>query len=317
MMKSMKDKLLKNYTRIERRKFPYIALFLALPLINFALFYVYVNFDSFRLAFSHDITRAFTLDNFETVFTRFFDDAGYLRERILRSLTIWLLSTCITFPISILYSYAIFKKIPLANTFKVIFMIPSLLGGIIMVSLFKNLIGATGPVMELLKTIGVSLPASIMKNGFLADPQISFWVLMFYQFWLGMAANVLLLTGAMARIPQDVFEAAKLDGVGFFREFTQLVLPLIGPTITTMLVMSIPTLFTADYATFTFYGASNPQGVATMGYEIQMITYLLAQGKISGYGYPAALGLTITAITVPIAMLTRKFLEKRMEAHEY
>ncbi len=317
MMKLIKDRLLKNYTRIERRKFPYIALFLALPLINFALFYIYVNFDSFRLAFSHDITREFTLDNFKTVFSGPNGDAGYLWERLLRSLSIWLLSTCITFPISILYSYAIFKKIPLANAFKVIFMIPSLLGSIIMVNLYKNLVGATGPVVGLLKTLGISLPASIMKNGFLADPNVAFWTLMFYQFWLGMAANVLLLTGAMARIPQDVFEAAKLDGVGFFREFTQLVLPLIGPTITTMLVMSIPTLFTADYATFTFYSDTNPEGVATLGYEIQRITYSISQGKMSGYGYPAALGLTITAITVPIAMLTRKFLEKRMEAHEY
>ncbi len=313
----LRKKLFKNYTMLEVRRFPYIALFLALPLINFCLFYLYVNFDSFRLAFTHEITGAFTLDNFKTVYERFFGADGYLRERLFRSMLVWILSTCITFPVSILYSYAIFKKIPLANTFKVIFMIPSLIGTIVMVMLFKNLVGATGPVVEFLKTLGVALPDSIMKNGFFADQTSQFWTLMFYQFWLGMAGNILLLTGAMARIPQDIFEAAKLDGVGFFREFAQIVMPLIAPTLVTLMVMSMSSLFIADPATFTFFGESNPEGVATLGYELNLLTYMLAQGKRSGYGYPAALGLAVTAITVPVALLTRKFLEKRMEAHEY
>ena len=316
-MKFIRKKLLKNYSIMEIRKFPYIALFLALPIINFCLFYIYVNVDSFRLAFTNDTTRALSLEHFQTVFERFFSSDGYLRERLGRSVLTWVFSTFVTFPVSILYSYAIFKKIPLANAFKVIFMIPTLLGGVVMVGLFKNLIGATGPVVGILQTIGVSLPESVLKNGFLADPSIAYGTLLFHMFWLGMATNILLLSGAMARIPQDIFEAAKLDGVGFFREFAQIVMPLIYPTLVTMIVMSMSSLLIADPATFTFYAASNPEGVATLGYEITLLTYLLAETGGNGYGYPAALGLVISAITIPITLLTRKWLEKHLEAHEY
>lgn len=316
-MKFVRRKLLKNYSPMEIRKFPYIALFLALPIVNFCLFYIYVNLDSFRLAFSHDTTGALTLEHFATVFERFLDSDGYLRERLLRSILTWVFNTFVTFPVSILYAYAIFKKIPLANFFKVIFMIPTLLGGVVMIGLFKNLIGATGPVVSLLQSIGVDLPESVLKNGFLADPSIAYGTLLFYMFWLGMATNILLLSGAMARIPQDVFEAAKLDGVGFFREFAQIVMPLIYPTLITMIVMSMSSLLIADPNTFTFYGASNPEGVATLGYEITLLTYLLAQTGGNGYGYPAAIGIVISAITIPITLLTRKWLEKHLETEEY
>ena len=316
-MNFIRKRLLKNYSIMEIRKFPYIALFLALPIINFCLFYIYVNVDSFRLAFTNDTTRVFSLEHFRTVFERFFDSDGYLRERLWRSMLTWIFNTAITFPVSILYSYAIFKKIPFANAFKVIFMVPTLLGGVVMVGLFKNLIGATGPVVGLLQTIGVSLPGSILKNGFLAEPSIAYGTLLFHMFWLGMATNILLLSGAMARIPQDIFEAAKLDGVGFFREFAQIVMPLIYPTLVTMIVMSMSSILIADPATFTFYAASNPEGVATLGYEITLLTYLLAETGGNGYGYPAALGLVISAITIPITLLTRKWLEKHLEAHEY
>lgn len=316
-MKFIRQKLLKNYSMMEIRKFPYIALFLALPLVNFCVFYIYVNIDSFRLAFTDNVTNAFTLDHFKTVFERFFDSEGYLRERLFRSMLTWIFSTFITFPVSILYSFAIFKKIPFANAFKVIFMIPTFLGGVVMIGLFKNLVGATGPIVSLLQTIGISLPETILKNGFLAESSIAYGTLLFYTFWMGMATNILLLSGAMARIPQDIFEAAKLDGVGFFREFAQIVMPLIYPTLITMIVMSMSSLLIADPNTFTFYGASNPEGVATIGYEITLLTYLLAENGGTAYGYPAAIGLVLSAITIPITLLTRKWLEKHLEAEEY
>lgn len=316
-MKRIKARLRKHYSATEIRKFPYIALFLALPLLNFILFYIYVNLDSFALAFTDDVTKEFTLDHFRIVFERFFGSDGYLRERLFRSLQTWFFSTLVTFPVSILYSYAIFKKIPFANAFKVMFMLPTILGGTIMIGVLKNMMGATGPIVKLLTAIGIKLPEAVLKNGFLAEPSIAFAMLLFIGFWMGMATNILLLSGAMARIPADIFEAAKLDGVGFFREFAQIVMPLIYPTLTTMVVMSMGSLLIADPGVFTYYGGSNPEGVATLGYEFSLLTYLLAQTGGNGYGYPAALGLVISAVTIPITLLTRKWLEKHLEAEEY
>lgn len=309
--------ILKNYSRMEIRKFPYIALFLALPLINFCLFYIYVNLDSFRIAFLDNVTGEFTWAHFQVVFERFFNEEGYLRVRMLRSMGTWLFGTFITFPVSIIYSFAIYKKIPFANVLKVLFMVPVLLGGVIMVGIYKNFMGTTGPIVSMLNSLNVELPEMVMKNGLFADPKIAFIMLLLYQFWLGMGTNILLLTGAMARIPQEVLEAAKLDGVGFFREMVQIILPLIYPTLVTMVILSMSGFFISDAGTFTFFGGSNPEGVATLGYEMSLLTYIIAQTGSKAYGYPAALGMAVSAITIPLTLVTRKWLEKYMEGLEY
>jgi len=221
-MESKKPRILKNYTKMEIKKFPYVALFLVLPLINFCVFYIYVNLDSFRLAFTDNLTGEFTLEHFRIVFERFFGKQGYLRVRLFRSVIVWVFSTFITFPVSILFSYAIFKKIPFANTIKVIFMLPVLLGTVIMAGIYKNMLGSTGPILSLLKTIGVQLPEVLLNNGLFANSKTAFIMLLVYQFWLGMGTNIMLLSGAMARVPQEVLEAAKIDGVGFFRSLPKL-----------------------------------------------------------------------------------------------
>lgn len=316
-MNRKKPGILKNYSRMEIKKFPYVALFLILPLINFCVFYVYVNLDSFRLAFTDNLTGEFTLEHFRIVFERFFGEQGYLRERLFRSMIVWIFSTFITFPVSILFSYAIFKKIPFANTIKVIFMLPVLLGTVIMAGIYKNMLGSTGPILSLLKAIGVHLPEVILNNGLFANSKTAYIMLLIYQFWLGMGTNIMLLSGAMARVPQDVLEAAKLDGVGFFREFAQIVMPLVYPTIVTMIILSMSSLLVADAGTFVFFAGSNPEGVATLGYEMTLLTYIIAQTGSKAYGYPAALGMVTSAVTIPITLLTRRWLEKHMEGLEY
>ena len=56
----------------------------------------------------------------------------------------------------------------------------------------------------------------------------------------------IVLTGALVRIPSEVLEAGKLDGVGFFREFWQVTIPLIYPTLNTLMIFSMAGIFTAD-----------------------------------------------------------------------
>ena len=316
-MESKKIRILKNYTHMEIKKFPYVALFLALPLIQFCVFYIYVNLDSFRLAFTDNLTGEFTLEHFAIVFERFFGKEGYLRVRLFRSVVVWVFSTFITFPVSILFSYAIFKKIPFANAIKVIFMVPVLLGTVIMAGIYKNMLGSTGPIISFLQVIGTQLPEVILKNGLFANDKTAFIMLLVYQFWLGMGTNIMLLSGAMARVPQEVLEAAKIDGVGFFREFAQIVMPLVYPTIVTMLILSMSSLLVADAGTFTFFAGSNPEGVATLGYEMTLLTYIISQTGSKAYGYPAALGMVTSAVTIPITLLTRRWLEKHMEGLEY
>ena len=314
-MEKTKRKFLSNYSKREKKKFGFLAMLLAFPVLQVAIFYIYVNLSSFFLSFQHDITMKFTLDNYVTVFNRFFGEDGYLRVRLLHSMTIWIFSTFITFPVSICVTFALFKRIPGSFIMRVIYYLPSMIGSVIMIALFKRMVDATGPVVSILLKVIPSLEQTI-GNGLLANYDTAFPTLLFYSFWTGIGSNIIILTGAMIRISPEIFEACKLDGVGFWRELLQMTLPLIKPTLITLIVFSMSSLFTADVGVFTFFNTANPDEMANIGYELTLMTYLISDGKLTGYGYPAALGMSITLITMPIVLVTRYFLEKS-EVYDY
>ena len=114
----------------------------------------------------------------------------------------------------------------------------------------------------------------------------------------------------MNRIPSEVIEAARLDGVGAFRELAQIILPMVWPTMTTLLV-------------FTFVGIFTTSGPILMFTEGQWDTYTIAywifeQVYSSGrYEYASAVGLIFTLIALPIVLGVKKLMERWQESVDY
>ena len=152
-------------------------------------------------------------------------------------------------------------------------------------------------------------------EGLLANSNSATWMIVLFVIWTGFGGNMLLFGGAMARVPIDVLEAARLEGCGPFRELVQIILPLIWPTICTMLI-------------FTFTGIVNSSGpilLFTNGdYETTTINFWIflkvygQQGSGAGgeFGIVSATGLCFTLVTVPIILIVRWALE-RVPTSEY
>lgn len=311
----VKEYVLKNYSKRERRKFWFAYLLIAFPVIQFAIFYVYVNINSFTLAFQHNETGKFTLNNFKWVFEGFFDKHGTLRTELGRSIVTWMVGMFISFPLSVLFSYALYKKVPGYTVFRVLLYLPGMIGSVVIIMLYSFLMANNGPVVEILLKLGVNLPRELLQRGFLNYSKTAFATILFYSVWTGVGGNTVVLTGAMVRIPEEVLEAGKLDGVGFFREFWSISIPMIYPTLNTLMIFSLAGIFTADAGTFLF--RQDGTGVATIGYRIFWIVYQISQGNSAAYGEPAALGMVVSAITIPIVLVFRRLLEKHLEAVGY
>ncbi|MCL2751269.1 MAG: sugar ABC transporter permease [Firmicutes bacterium] len=304
-----------KYSKREKRGAVVALCLLAFPVFQFLIFYAYINFSSVALAFQ-DRTGAFTFDNFRKVYENFFKLTGgaSLFTPLKRSLITWSFGMLFLYPFSILTTYALFKKVPGERLFRVVFFLPSLLGVIVMTTLFKKLLAANGPVFELIRLFGIKMDPRVNITGLLGNPKTAFATIIFYGFWSGIGGNIIILTGALSRVPKDIFESARLDGASFMTEFLKISLPLIWPTISMMLIFSMSGIFIADSGTFLLVGATSSfMEVSTMGYEIFMIMYNMAiSGNQSAlvFGYPAALGFTITAVTIPIVLTVRFLIEK-------
>ncbi len=289
-----------NRTRNQRIFFWCI---IALPLAQFCIFYIGVNFNSFLLAFrNYSFTEGYSfagIDNFARVWYDWFNTPRF-KTMFLNSLLTYGVSLLVGSTLALLFSYFIYKKMPMAGLFKVMLFLPHILSMLVMVLLFKYF--AENAIPELwARLFGKRL------DGLLGSTDTAMPTLLFFLVWAGFGTQVLMYVGAMNNISESVVESATLDGITPIKEFVYITLPLIWPTFVTFVVVGLAGLFTNQLNLYSFYGTSAPASVQTIGYYL----YRGAQsGELPEYPYLSAMGLMLTCIALPVTLGVRKLMER-------
>lgn len=73
--------------------------------------------------------------------------------------------------------------------------------------------------------------------GFFAKPETAFATLVFINSWRWFPFIALMMLAGLARIPSELYEAARIDGAGPFKRFTRITWPLLAPTLTVLLII--------------------------------------------------------------------------------
>ena len=280
----------------------FVTALVVIPICHFLVFYVFINGSTILLAFKN-ADNVFTFDNFEFLFDYFCSADSTLLEALINTLKFFVLGL-IMFPVSLLFSYFLYKKIFLYKYFQIVFFLPSIISAMVMVTLYKNILN--GPVSELWAKI------FNMENAplFFDSTKYALRSIMVYTVWTGLAGNMVIFNGTMARLPTEILESGKIDGVGFWREFAQLVVPLIWPTLSTLLLMSFIGIFTASGPILLF--TQGEYGTYTISYWIYEYTVVL-----QNYNYAAAVGVFFTVVGLPIIFGAKYLLNKLDKNIEY
>ena len=312
---SFSDYIKKNYSQLERRDFLFAYLLVLFPVAQFLIFWLYVNASSLTLAFQNDYG-GFTLKNFETVYTAFVDKDMFginLGESLRNSFILWIIGEGIIFPIGLITTYVLTRKIIGHYVFRLIYIIPSLMGAIIWTLLVRQMVDYSGPIMSICNALGIKVSNLAYRNGFLKDPNTAFPTLIIIRSIMGIVGNNAVLTGAYTRVPTELFESAELDGANFGTELFAIAIPCIWSTICTLLTFALCSVFTCDYNVYLFTEGMGDNGTSTIGFQLFKLTYELSRGNVNSYGYPAALGLVLTVFTLPIVLVGKWALERASE----
>ena len=300
-----------NYRKRNRNLF--FACIVALPVLQFCLCYIYVNINSFILAFQHyefaveglgfDITFA-GLSNFKEAMTLMLDRAHYLKNTLL--LFFW--TTVIGMTLALLFSYYIYKKYPMGELFRVVLFLPKILSGVVFCLLFKYITG--GVYQYIAQTLfHVENPLPLLYN-----PETQLATVLFYSVWVSFGVNVLMFSGSMSGIDEAIVESAQLDGTNAVQEFIYITIPMIWPTFVSFLVINFTGLFTDQMHLFTFFGTSADDTISTFGYYLYLNSahgeLINLGGKTPVFSVQAAMGLLITAVMLPLTLGLRKGLRK-------
>lgn len=293
----------------DRGKTVFYWAILAFPLLQFAIFYIGVNLNSFALAFQtfdmYDEGLKFVgFDqfwmNFKAVFQEF-READYLVKAFQNSIIAYLLGLFVGLTLALLFSYYLYKKFYMSRFFKVILFLPFIISSIILVIIYKYFVENAIPAL-VLGLFGKEI------EGLLSNPSTEFITVLFFSIWTGFGIQTLIYGSAMSDISNDVVDAAKIDGVTPMKEFLYIDIPIIMPTIAVFVVSSTATIFVNQMNLFSFYGAD------AANYDIWTIGYYMYQGitvaPLADYPYFAAFGLLMTLITIPLTLIVRRLMNR-------
>jgi multiple sugar transport system permease protein len=190
------------------------------------------------------------------------------------------------------------KGLPL---YRAVFYLPSLLGGSVAIAiLWRQLFAGDGLVNQFLANFGIIGPSWI------SNPNYSLWTLILLSVWQFGSPMIIFLAG-LRQIPQDMYEAASLDGASKWRQFWKITLPLLTPVVFFNAIVQTIDAFKSFTPAFVISGGTGQPINSTLFYTLYL--YQEAFGFFR-MGYASALAwfllLMIAAFTA-FSFLTSKY----------
>ena len=276
----------------------YLAV-VGLPLVQFCIFYIGVNFNSILLAFrNYDaLTGVYSfagLSHFKEFITGLFQNS-VLVFAVKNSLIAYIVGLVVGLPLTLLFSWYIYRKCFLYKTMRFFLFLPSILPMIVLIIVFSNFNGVVFPE--------IGLP------DYLSNPETQFGALLFFNTWIGFGGGILFYSGAMSQIDPSLLEAASIDGATSFRQFYSIVLPGIYGTMSTFLITGVGALFMNQLNLYGFFADIARAETYTLGYYL--FTQVIGNNaSMAQYPYASAAGLCLTLVAAPLTFLVKWALEK-------
>ncbi|MDB5525022.1 MAG: permease component of ABC-type sugar transporter [Rhizobium sp.] len=169
--------------------------------------------------------------------------------------------------------------------------VPSFLAGLNWAWLFNPVIG---PIPHWLYALGLmSEPGNI-----LSDPHYAMWGPIIANVWWGIPFFAITLLAALQAIPRDLYEAASIDGAGWFQRFRSITLPFLAPTIA--ITVLLRTVWISNFADLIVVMTSG--GPADRTQIVASYIFTMAFKRLD-FGYASAIALVLLALLLAYSML--------------
>ncbi|EFC97149.1 MAG: sugar ABC transporter permease [Hungatella hathewayi] len=224
-------------------------------------------------------------------YTKLFKD-----EDFLGTLTATLKYTVITVPLQLAFAlfiaYILNFKLKGINFFRTAYYIPSLLGGNVAVAvLWRFLFQQDGLINRIIGVVGIQPVA------WLSSPGGAMSVIIILKVWQ-FGSAMLIFLAALKDVPQDLYEAASVDGSTKLHSFIHITMPLITPTIFFNLVMQLVNAFQEFNGPYLVTG----KGPLNATYLTSMYIYDNAF-KYFNMGYASAASWILFLIIVAVTLI--------------
>lgn len=128
------------------------------------------------------------------------------------------------------------KRLPGSNVFKAIYFMPIALATSIITAIFKIIMDPTnGTLNQFLRAIHLDG----LAMSWLGDPKVALFSVIIVNIFQWMGFSMITYYAGLMSLPDDVYEAAKIDGAGFWRTTFSVTLPMLRGTTSVLIVLGI------------------------------------------------------------------------------
>jgi alpha-1,4-digalacturonate transport system permease protein len=238
--------------------------------------------------------------NFEQLLTcsNFLDPNTCYEDRFLRAVfnsTGYVVAEVILLVlISLVTALVLNRKIKARGFFRSVFFYPVLLSPIVVALIWKWILQENGLLNGIITGMGFDKVPFMVDAGW-----ARFWVVIISA-WATMGFYTLILLAGLQAIPSELYEAADIDGANNWQSFRNITLPLLMPSMTVVLVLTLIRAVQVFDVVFAFTGGG--PGTATL----YLVQYIYDNGFASPnkrFGLAAAASLLMAGVLVVLTMI--------------
>jgi raffinose/stachyose/melibiose transport system permease protein len=230
------------------------------------------------------------------------------RDAVVHNLVIVGLSIAIQLPLGLAVALLLNRRIRGRGLLRTVVFVPYVLAEVIAgVVWYQLLQPESGVVDGLLRTVGITPP----DQGFLGTPDLALWTVFVVLTWKYLGLAILLFLAGLQGVPDELFEAAQLDGASWWQVQRRIAVPLLGPTIRTWCFLSMIGSLQLFDMVWILTGGGPANATTTMA------TYLVSQGtQRHNYGIAGAASVVLFVIGFVMALAYQALVLRRDTASD-
>jgi raffinose/stachyose/melibiose transport system permease protein len=204
-------------------------------------------------------------------------------------------------------------ELPIARRFlRTVYTVPYLIGGLVVGYLWSLLLSPTfGPLNAFLNGVGLDA----LARPWLGDPATALPTVILVNAWQYIGFPVLLFGAALAGLPPEFSEAARVDGANAWQRFRKVTLPLLLPSIGVVSILTFIGSMNTFELVYSLEGAqgNQPTGPGGATDVLGLIFYRVAfqEGGVNAIGQSSALAVLLFLFTFGIAVVANRVVRRR------